>query len=75
MIAVSSDHVEEIEQNIVGKINDLNLYNNVKDLLNVLEPVKLCLDAIQNSKATISDAMYTWQKLLNNPNLEHVKPN
>lgn len=69
-IKVSNDHLQEMDQNIVVRIRDFNLLQQVKDLIKQLKPVSTALDILQTDKTTIADACHLWCNLLKDENLK-----
>ena len=59
------DHPDEGDRTIVQKIMDMNMFQQVRDLANMLRPVTTTLDLGQSDKITIADACNIFMNLLN----------
>ena len=59
------DHPDEGDRTIVQKIMDMNMFQQVRDLANMLCPVTTALDLEQSDKTTIADACNIFMNLLN----------
>jgi len=67
------EYSTEMEPALVRKVMDMNLYNQVRDLADMLRPVAIALDRAQNDKTTIADACEIFFRLLNEPTLQDNK--
>ena len=64
------DHPDEGDRAIVQKIMDMNMFQQVRDLANMLRPVANALDLGESAKTTIADACNFFMNLLNEPVLQ-----
>ena len=65
-----------MDQNIVARISDFNLLQQVKDLIKQLKPVSTALDIVQTDSTAIADACHLWCNLLKDnlkPHFEKIK--
>lgn len=70
---IVQDHEGEIDNSIVKKIMDFNLFRNARDLAEQLRPISIAIDTCQSDTSTLADACHVWLELLNNTLLEPHK--
>lgn len=70
---VVQDHEEDIDGTIARKIQDFNLFRNVRDLASQLRPVAVALDKCQADNCSLADACHVWLKLVSDPALQPHK--
>lgn len=63
------DFPDDVDQAIVRKVSDLNLFMQVSDLANMLKPVAAALDKAQNDKTGIADVCDMFYSLTLEPAL------
>ncbi|KAK2156920.1 hypothetical protein LSH36_202g07014, partial [Paralvinella palmiformis] len=66
-IRISHDHEEEFDRSIIQKIQDYNIFRNVRDLADQLRPIASAIDLCQSDNKKIADARDVWLSLLDNP--------
>ena len=64
---ICQDHEDEFEKSIVQKIQDYNIFRNVRDLADQLRPIATAIDESQSDHRSIADACHVWITLLQNP--------
>lgn len=70
-VKITNEHHDELDSNIVARIRDFNLYQQVKDLISQLKPIASALAFLESDSANIADACHMWCNLLRN---EELKP-
>ena len=70
MIKITEDHSSDVDITIARKINDYNIYCQVRDLYDQLKPIAEGLDRLQGDASTLADACDVWLSLLNHPQLQ-----
>lgn len=66
-VQISQDHEEEFDKSIIQKIQDFNIFRNVRDLADQLRPIASAIDLCQSDNKNIADACDVWLSLLDNP--------
>lgn len=66
---ICENHENDIDIKIQRLVNDYNLFKQVKDLFQQLQPIAKTLNILQSDDATIADACSEWLKLLHCPEL------
>ena len=66
---IVQDHEEEFDQTVAKKIQDMNLFRNVKDMADQLRPVAVAIDRCQSDEASLATACDAWLDVLGGPNL------
>lgn len=69
MIRITQEHSDSIDSSIAWKVNNFNLYQQVKDLHIQMKPISVTLDRIQGDSANAADACDAWITLLQHPDL------
>ena len=69
-LSICEKYENEIDTRIQRLVNDYNLFKQVKDLLQQLQPITDAVNNVQSDEATIADACYEWLKLKNCPALK-----
>jgi len=70
---IVKDHEDEINAHVAEIINDYNLYKDVTDVVQMLDPVSQALDKLQGEKANVSEACHTWLGLIEEESLQACK--
>lgn len=63
-LAICEKYENDIDTQIQRLVNDYNLFKQVKDLFQQLQPITEAMNNVQSDEATIGDASYEWLKLL-----------
>lgn len=64
LLLICEEHKEEIDPVIFKKVSDIYIKRMAEDFLQLLKPISIALDAIQQKGAFLSRAVQTWKKLI-----------
>lgn len=64
LVKICKEHSDDIDKQIIRKVNDRALRRFAEDYLERLKPIAVALDKLQREDALISDAVEVWHKLV-----------
>ena len=64
LLLICEEHKDQIDPVIFKKVSDICIKRMAEDFLQLLKPISIALDAMQQKGAFLSQAVYIWKKLL-----------